>query len=166
MKSACDPIIWVVGVLGGILGIAYIVVRPHVDNAVEKALLSPKMLAEIASRVRPYAQVDVSPSLRHGMVWYDGGAAQFIDGTALQLSSSSRAILTLNLNRFQPIAPFVRPLSPAIYVHSFWPTNKFDWAYDVRSGLETVETDEIANAQMGDLSTNGHYAFFVELLAQ
>ena len=100
---------------------------------------------------------------KHRAFKYDSGAGEIIESVSLHKGKPEMGILTVKLKKFVPVAPLVRPLSPGIYIHAFWQTNRFDWVYDVRVSPITGESTG-GSMMITDLS--GNYTFFLELLTK
>jgi hypothetical protein len=164
-ENAGKPLAWVIGSASALIAITvaavWLLLEPRVNEAAKKALLSPEVLRDISARIRPYAVIELRPNNAPGSFKYDDGAGDIIESATFSQagSNSSMGVLTLGLKKFVPVAPFIRPLSPGIYIHSFSPTNKFDWAYEIRTGFMNF------NGIMGyeELSPSSNYSFLVEL---
>lgn len=167
IKKKFEAILWVLGVSAAIIGLGWYLLGPRVDEAARRVVLSQQVLDEISSRLRPYAVIEAKPSNSLAVFEYDAGVGDVVDSVYFsQEKNKLNGILTFHMKRFVRL-PLVSPLTPGIYVHSFWQTNKFDWAFEIRPSFTTEQLHGMeAPAIESNLSPEKDYRFFVELLTK
>jgi len=170
-KKKWEPVLWVLGVAVAFIVAQWFILGPRVEEAAKRVVLSKEVLSDISSRLRPYAVIDATLNNTPTIFEYDQGVGDIVDSVEFRLGESKfKGVLTFKMKKFVPVAPVVKPLTAGVYVHSFWRTNKFDWAYEIRSGWVTVgvpgANGEIATGGIDDLSKETDYRFFVELLTK
>ena len=109
------------------------------DEQVRKDITSPDMLANISSRLSPYAVIEAK--LNSSAIFVDDhGIGDLVDSIDFQESEPGlSAILILKMKSFVRL-PKIQPLTSGVYVDSFWQTNKFDWAFEIRVAPTAVKT--------------------------
>ena len=163
-KKNSESIVWFFGVLTAIVLSLFILLGPRITQTAKEAVLSPETLREISSRIRPYATINARVN-GEGTFVHDAGASAVIDAVSLRRGQSQvEAVLILKLKKYVPAPPLVRPLTPVIYVHSFWRTNKFDWAYEIRSSHTTDIQNGLPVGVWYNMPDDADFMFLVELL--
>jgi hypothetical protein len=155
-------------VVGAVAFVTWFTVVPYAEKKAREVATSPETLAAISAKLRPYAIVNTEMDGKEGVFQHDEGAGDIIESVTLEPSGTNgyRAILNLRIKKFLGVAPLVRPMTPMLYVHSFWRTNKFDWAYELRPGFQTVEMDSAATGELTSLGTGTKYEFLIELFTK
>ena len=174
VKKKYEDAWWLVGVIVGIVGIAvgvaganWLILGPRVEEAAKKVVLSQQVLSDISSRLRPYAVIDARLNNSSPFFEYDQGVGDVIESVDFREGETNlSAVLTFKMKKFVRL-PLVTPLASGIYVHSFWQTNKFDWAFEIRPSPTTekfqgVDTDALEQG----VSAEKDYRFLVELLVK
>ena len=168
IKKKFEVIMWVLGVSAAIIVSVWYLLGPRVDDAVRKVVLSQEVLEDISSRLRPYAVIDAKPSNSLAIFEYDEGVGNIVDQVDFRAGEPNFSeILTFKMNRLVRL-PLVRPLTAGVYVHSFWRTNKFDWAFEIRPSPTALKMQNglVSGSMEQDFSAEKDYRFFVELLTK
>jgi NADH dehydrogenase FAD-containing subunit len=162
LKRKFDTIAWVLGVAAAIIAGIWLILSPRVDEAVTRE----SVLENISSRLRPYAVIDARLNNSSATFEYDehGTFADIIDSVDFREGEPNLSgILTFKMKRFVQL-PLIRPLTSGVYVHSFWRTNKFDWAFEIRPNFTTEKLNGVDTGSIEQLSAEKNYRFLVELL--
>ena len=174
------PVVWMLSigatVIVAIVGANWFMLKPRIDQAKREAIeaarvsvTSPDTLNEIAAKLRPYGVIEVSLDARNFKFEHDAGLGDVLDSAAftsrgpMEGMGITKAVLNLNMKRFSAAAPIVRPLDPSVYVHSFWRTNKYDWAFELRPG---VFTDDDSSGKWRGMEPGKSYRFFIEAFSK
>ncbi|HEY1719365.1 MAG TPA: hypothetical protein VGH42_13890 [Verrucomicrobiae bacterium] len=164
--------LWVLSIIGsvivGTIAANWFYLVPRIDDEAKKVVLSQEVLEDISSRLRPYAVIDVRPNSSSATFEYDEGVGNIVDSVDFHEGEPNLSeILTFKMNRLVKL-PLVRPLTAGIYVHSFWPTNKYDWAFEIRHSMTALPMQQgmVSGSMEQDFSTDKDYKFFVELLTK
>jgi hypothetical protein len=158
----------IVGTIIGVIGAHWLILGPRVDEAAKKVVLSQEVLEDISSRLRPYAVIDVKPNSSSATFEYDEGVGNIVDSVDFREGEPNLSeILTFKMNKLVRL-PLVRPLTSGIYVHSFWRTNKFDWAFEFRPSPTALKMQDglVSGGMEQNFSSEKDYRFFVELLTK
>lgn len=164
-KDIWEPVVWIFG-LSAAIGIAdWFILGTYVDSAVDKRIFSQQTLENVSARLRPYALIDAPLNSPSATFQYDdhGAFSEIVDRVDFhEAEPGMSAILTFKMKKYVRL-PLVRPLTAGIYVQSFWQTNKFDWAFEIRTAPTAVK-DSGTTTFSASQSLPNHCSFFVELL--
>lgn len=164
----------IISIFCGIAIVIWIFLIPRINeiqknsvDASKNAVLSQDVLNDISSHIRPYAVIYAKLNSPSATFQYDEGVGAMAESIDFQDGQTNLSgILTFRFKQFVRL-PLVRPLSPGIYVHSFWQTNKFDWAFEIRPSATTERFQGIDTTSIEQgLSKEEDYRFFVELVAK
>ncbi len=181
LKEKVDPFLWLVSLVfaffGGLVGMfvaGWFLVAPYAARTAKDEVLSDRVLAELARKVRPSAIVD-----SRGNILNDFGATDWIEVPEFTTGPGAyHAQLLVKLKRPVDNAPKLSALTSGIYVHSAERAGGgFSWRYDIRATwvtedgnpaelkiLELPEISRFGNAVTYPLTATNSYTFLIEIL--
>jgi hypothetical protein len=126
------------------------------------AATSSETLSKLSKMLRPYAIVKTSLT-SEGIFEYDEGTRDILDSANLKkVGTNNDVVLILHLKQFVISPPLVRSLSPEVFTYSFWNTNKYDWAYLVRSTSFSMTADGATTLGTEDINEQKQFRFLLE----
>lgn len=154
-------------IIVGTIAAHWFLLAPRIDDAAKKVVLSQEVLADISLRLRPYAVIDAKLNNSSATFEYDEGVGDIVESVDFREGEPKLSgILTFKMKKFVRL-PLLRPLTAGVYVHSFWLTNKFDWAFEIRPSPITEKFQEMDTTSLEQgLSERKDYRFLVELLTK